>query len=484
MRRALVALTAAAALVAAGRAAAVSSFAVNDPLAPRQWYLAQDRAFDFWPTPPLLPPVHVAIIDSGIDGSHPEFANRIADARSFVGGSPLTDQFGHGTFVAGVIAAASNNGVGIAGIAFPSQLIIAKVVRPDRTVSIRAEAAAIRWAVNRGARVINLSLGGLRDPRRPKRDTYSALEASALRYAVRRGVLVVAAVGNGDQSPSMPWPFASYPAALPHVLGVSAYGPDGNVPAFSNRDAIFNDISAPGQDIVSTLPRALTASRPACAEQGYSVCGPEDYRRAEGTSFAAPQVAAAAALLFSARPTLRPEQVRSLLERAAEDSTPANGCRSCRRGRDSLSGWGRLNIEQALVAAASPPPRDRFEPNDEAGSQALKLRGARADLMATVDFWDDQTDVYRVHLGAGQTLSARLEGPSGSNSALLLWKPGTSRVEGRLSVRLLEQRVAASTRRGWRQRVSYRARQAGWHYLQVKVVGRGSGPYRIRYTKS
>ncbi len=479
----MVALAAAVALVAAGRAGAASSFVANDPLAARQWYLNQDHAFDFWPQPPLLPPVHVAIIDSGIDGSHPEFANRIADSRSFVGGSALTDRFGHGTFVAGVIAAATNNGAGIAGIAFPAQLIIAKVVRPDRSVSIRAEAAAIRWAVDRGARVVNLSLGGLRDPRHPRRDTFSPVEASAVRYAVKRGALVVAAVGNGDQAPSTPWPFASYPAALPHVLGVSAYGQDGSIPPFSNRDAIFNDLVAPGQDIVSTLPRALTAARPSCPDQGYSVCGPDDYRRAEGTSFAAPQAAAAAALLFATRPTLRAEQARALLERAADDAVAANGCRACRRGRDALSGWGRLNIAKALAAAGSPPAPDRFEPNDEAGSQALKLQGARVNVTATVDYWDDQSDVFRVYLRAGQRLAARLEGPFRSHSALILWKPGTTRVEGPLSLRALSQRAAASARRGWRQRVSYRARQTGWHFLQIKVVGRGSGPYRLTYTR-
>ena len=477
------AVASAAALAAAGTASGASSFVANDPLVSRQWYIAQDRAFDFWPQPPILPPVQVAIVDSGLDGSHPEFANRVSDARSFVGGSPLTDQFGHGTFVAGMIAAATNNGAGIAGIAFPAQLIVAKVVRPDRSVSIRAEAAAIRWAVDRGARVINLSLGGLRDPRHPNRDTFSPVEAAAVRYAVRRGALVIAAVGNGDQAPSTPWPFASYPAALPHVMGVSAYGPDGSVPAFSNRDAIFNDIVAPGQEIVSTLPRAMTASRPGCAEQGYSICGPEEYRRAQGTSFAAPQVAAAAALLFTTRPTLRAEQVRTMLERAADDAVAANGCRSCRRGRDSLSGWGRLDIAGALAAAASPPAPDRFEPNDEAGTQAPKLARARADVTATVDFWDDQTDVYRVHLRVGQRLSARLDGPVRFRSALLLWKPGTSRVEGPLSLQALGRRVAASVRPGSRQRVTYRARETGWHFLQIKVVGRGSGLYRLTFTK-
>src|SRR5207244_1545182 len=198
-------------------------------------------------------------------------AGRVVAAKSFVGGSALTDEQGHGTFVAGEIAAATNNGVGIAGIAFPAKLVIAKVVRGDE-IPLGAETAAIRWAVGQGARVINLSLGGLRDPGDPLRHTVPPVEASAIDYAVAHGVVVVAAVGNGDQAPRTPWPYASYPAALPHVIGVSAYARDGSVPSFSNRDAVFNDLTAPGQDILSTLPRSLTASRPGCVDQGYSDC--------------------------------------------------------------------------------------------------------------------------------------------------------------------------------------------------------------------
>src|SRR5262249_30687487 len=146
------------------------AFTTNDPLAPKQWYLPQDHAFDFWLEPPTLPAVRVAIVDSGIDLRHPDFAGRILLSRSFVGGS-VADTQGHGTFIAGEIAAALNNSEGIAGIAFPAQLIIAKVVRADGTISLEGEADAIRWAVDSGARVINLSLGGRRDPPDPSRDT-------------------------------------------------------------------------------------------------------------------------------------------------------------------------------------------------------------------------------------------------------------------------------------------------------------------------
>ncbi|HEY8826719.1 MAG TPA: S8 family serine peptidase, partial [Jatrophihabitantaceae bacterium] len=253
------AVLAALALALAPAAAAMPfrvGFVPSDPLAAKQYYLAQDHAFDAFPTElPVVNPVRVAIIDSGIDGGHPEFRSRIWLARSWVGGRADTDEEGHGTFVAGMIAAAINNNEGIAGMAFPAQLVIAKIARADQSIDVRDEAEAIRWAVDAGARVINLSIGGLRDPFNPRRDTFSAVEASAINYAVSHGAVLVAAVGNSDDAPQSPWPFASYPAALPHVLGVSALSPTGNVPQFSNRDRIYNDISAPGQEIYSTLPR-------------------------------------------------------------------------------------------------------------------------------------------------------------------------------------------------------------------------------------
>jgi subtilisin family serine protease len=459
------------------------AFVPNDPLASRQWHLEHVHAFDFWPELPVLAPVRVAVIDSGIDGSHPDLQGRIAAHRTFVGGSALIDSQGHGTFVAGLIAAQVNNELGGAGIAFPAQLVVAKVVRGNRSVSLEAEAAAIRWAVDQGARVINLSLGGLRDPRRPDRDTYSALEAAAIRYAHTRGAVVVAAVGNADQAPSAPWPYASYPAALPHVIGVSALARDGSVPGFSNRDPIYNDIAAPGQDLVSTFPRSLTIARPTCDDQGYSPCGPEEYRRAEGTSFAAPQVSAAAALLLAARPTLQPDQVASLLERSSVDANASTGCRRCPLQRDSFSGWGRLDIAKSLGTLTGPIlPADRFETNDDAGALATPLRVRNANFTATIDFWDDPTDVYKTYVRRAQRLSVTLQGPRGSDTNLVLWKPGTKRVEG-LAPSALRQRAAQSSRPGPRERLAYRAPAGGWYYVQVRISSRDAGPYTLAFTK-
>jgi subtilisin family serine protease len=460
-------------------AGARPAFTPSDPLAPKQYYLAQDHAFDaFDNTLPSLSSVRVAVIDSGIDGSHPEFKNRIVASRSFVGGSALNDEEGHGTFVAGEIAAAIND-QGIAGIAFPAELIVAKIARSDASISVRAEAAAIRWAVARGAQVINLSLGGLRNPLNKQQDTYSPLEASAVAYAYRHGAVLVAAVGNSDDAPRAPWQWAAYPAALPHVIGVSALTASGNVPLFSDRDRVFNDVSAPGQNILSTLPFGITKARSACADQGYSDCGSDEFVHASGTSFAAPQVSAAAALLFALKPSLHADQVLNILERTAVDVNASNGCDRCPLGRDQYSGWGRLDIAKAIAATGGVlPPSDRFEPNDDAGSRAPVLPRSLRRLKATLDFWDDPVDVYRVRLVRGARLHLTLRGPSGLTTSLVLWRPATVRVNNASGLR-----AAQSIGPGATHRLAYRAGVTGSYYVEVKLASRGAGSYSLSLTR-
>jgi subtilisin family serine protease len=459
------------------------AFTPNDPLITRQWYLGRIHAFDAWSQIPTLANVRVAVLDSGVDSSHPDLESQIADGRSFVSSTWESDTNGHGTFVAGEIAAALNNGTGIAGVGFPAELLIAKIVRADGTISPDAEARAIHWAVDRGAQVINMSFGGVRDPHDRSLDTYSPLEAAAVQYAVSKGVLVVAAVGNADSAPTEPWGYAGYPAALPHVLGVSALNRDGTVPTFSNRDSRYVDIAAPGESIFSTLPYGLTASsRPSCLPQGYSDCGPMEFRRGEGTSFSAPQVSAAAALLFATDPGVQADQVATILTRTAHDSDPDTGCVRCYTGRDPLTGWGLLDIGSAVRALSDPLPKpDSYEANDRPSTAAAIWGRKGQRIRATIDYWDDRDDVYKVKIRRGQKIVAVLRGPAAANSDLFLWKPGTTSISGSA---VAQRFLAAQSRSpGSLDKIRIRVRQTGWYYLVVKIASPGAGKYTLKYRK-
>lgn len=466
----------AAALIAVSSAAA---YTPSNPYYGKQWYLNQDNAFDAWPSPPPLDSVKVAIIDSGVDCGLPDFKGQIAASKSFVGGSACMDNEGHGTIVAGEIAGTLNTS-GVVGLAWSSQLLVAKVVASDGTIPLKAEASAIRWAVNQGARVVNLSFGGVRDPMAPSLDTYSKVEAEAVAYAVKRGAVVVAAVGNADEAYATPWEFASWPAALPHVLGVAALSKSGNIPEFSDRDSTFVDVAAPGVGIFSTFPTNLTIKQPDCTPQGYTDCATGDYHHPEGTSFAAPQVSAAAAVLLGLDPTLTSSQVTTLIERQADDVNAATGCAECPTGRDKYSGWGSLDVKNAVVALdeSGPPPADRLEPNDNA-SEARKLFGLHPSLNATLDYWDDRADVYRVRLARGQHLQARVAAHwAHAAIALSVWRPGTKTVFSKRGA------VAQTAHAGKTQRLPYRARKGGWYYVELRLTRHGSGRYALHLKKS
>jgi subtilisin family serine protease len=454
------------------------SFDNTEPDASQQWYLPEDDAWNHWAAAPTdLTPVKVAVIDSGIDAGHPEFAGRVLAGISFVGSSWRTDDCGHGTFVAGEIAANPVNGIGIAGIAFNAELLVAKVVQSDCNVSTTGEVRAITWAVNHGAKVINLSIGGNRDPEDPQIDSFSPAEEAAVEYAWSKGVLVVAAVGNGPQAPRTPWPFADYPAALPHVLGVAAVTESGNVPAYSNRDKQFVDIAAPGGPIFSTIPRALVdASMPGCSgpNSAYANCGPSEFKDGIGTSFAAPQVTAAAALVLGVHPELSSSQLEWVLERSATDATAATGCEACPVGRDSLTGWGTLNVAAAVDLAGRTgelPPPDALEANDDAGRAAHPLGTLPRTVVATLDYWDDPVDVYSIRLDKGDRLFARLGLGSPVPNSLLLWRPGTTTVSGS-PTEIQDDRAARSIAVAGQQRLSYLVPATGIYYLEVTTTAK------------
>jgi hypothetical protein len=186
-------------------------------------------------------------------------------------------------------------------------------------------------------------------------------------------------------------------------------------------------------------------------------------------------------LLLALKPSLKPDQVSFILERTADDVNAANGCSQCPPGRDQFTGWGRLNIAKAIAALDQPlPPADRFEPNDDAGSLAAVLPVSVHQLKATLDFWDDQIDVYRTRLVKGQLLTLTLDGPAGATSNLLLWKPGTLRVN---DVRRQNLRAAQSIGPGSVHRLSYRVRATGWYYVEAKLATKGSGAYTLTLTR-
>lgn len=460
----------AAALVGAAPAAA---FTPTNSDYSKQWYLAQDHAFDAWSAPPPLAPVKVAVIDSGVDCNLPDFQGRIAASQSFVGGDPCDDTEGHGTIVAGEIAGDLNSS-GIVGIAYSAQLLVAKVVTPQGSIPLDAESRAIHWAANQGARVINLSFGAVRDPRNPSIDTYSRIEAKAVAYAQSKGALVVAAAGNADEAPSSPWNFASWPAALPHVIGVGALTRSGSVPEFSDRDSTFVDIAAPGVDIFSTFPSALTAPQQGCSDQGYTDCAAGSYTHPEGTSFAAPQVSAAAAVLFAIDPVLSDSQVGNILERTADDVDAGNGCSACAAGRDRYTGWGRLDVANAVnaVNAHEIPAADKFEPNDSL-AEASTLSWRSPTTKATLDYWDDPVDFYRVRLPKGAELSAAVKAKwHGARVHMLLLNS-----KGRA-------RSGVAARPGAKQSLRFHVARSGWYYLELRVTRHGAGSYLLRVRKT
>jgi subtilisin family serine protease len=266
------------------------------------------------------------------------------------------------------------------------------------------------------------------------------------------------------------------------VVGVGSYGHDGDISTFSNQDPVFVDLVAPGEDMFSLFPRTLTNKNATCDEQGYSSCGPKDYRHAAGTSFSSPQVSAAAATLFSLDSTLTPDQVSWLLERTATPATPDNGCPDCPDGRNALSGWGKLNIAAAVRAlrAGDAPIPDRFEPNDDVVI-GHAIRGTKARVRATVDFWDDSVDVYRIKLKRGQRLSVITRPGSTLALSVALWKPALGSLAA-TEAKLRARRSANGA--GIVDWFKYRARKTGWYSLEVSTTRPGFGAYTLQIKRS
>ena len=281
----------------------------TDPLLDQQWGLTAIGVPSVWSITRGAG-VTVAVIDSG-SGPHPdldanmEVGRTIIDSIESAGMRDVSDE-GHGTHVAGIIAAAADNGVGGAGVAPQARILPIRTLEPNGEGTARDVSKAVRFAVDAGAKVINLSLG--------RKSEYTPL-TSAIQYAVDRNVLVVAAAGNYGADSGPVWP-----AASDLTLAVTAVDRTNNVTSFDQRGD-YIDLAAPGTSILSTARN--------------------DYELQSGTSMAAAFVSGAAALLFAAQPSITAAQVRDILQRTATDiGSP---------GRDTTFGYGLVNLVAAFA---------------------------------------------------------------------------------------------------------------------------------------
>ena len=298
-----------------------------DPLAPAQWALSALHATQVGDATGQV----VAVVDTGVDATHPDLAGVVLAGTDVVnpGGDGRSDPNGHGTHVAGIVAALRDNNIGGAGLAQGAKILPVRVMAADGTGYTGDAAYGVVWAVDHGAGVINLSLGG------PDRD---AVMDQAVQYALSHGVSVVVAAGNDATSTADP---VEWPAADPGVLAVGAVDAAGLRPSWSSSGSHLA-VAAPGVGILSTVPVTTT--------------DPTGYATWSGTSMAAPFVSAAAALLRTAVPTLTAAGVRARLMATADDLGAT--------GFDPLYGAGLVDVVSAegAATAADPPMADPLTP--------------------------------------------------------------------------------------------------------------------------
>ncbi len=286
----------------------------TDPLyASNQWNLPQIGMPAAWDRTTGSASVIVAVLDTGVDATQPDLAVRTVAGYNFIANNTNTadDNF-HGTFVAGIIGAAANNGTGIAGVCWTCAIMPVKVLDATGSGDMFHAAEGIDWAVAHGAKVINMSFGG------PTADT--GLQ-TAVNNAWNAGVVLVAAAGNDNGGPVL------YPAAFPNVMAIASLSQAGTRSTFSNVGPQLA-LSAPGENIASVM----------CACAAYT----GGYGTGSGTSFAAPQVAGVAALMASAGITNNATIVSTLESTATDVDAP---------GFDNNTGWGRVNAALALAPA-------------------------------------------------------------------------------------------------------------------------------------
>jgi thermitase len=272
--------------------------------------------------------VKVAILDTGINLNQPDLAGKVILQDSFVSNT-VEDGNGHGTHVAGILAADTNNSVGVAGTCPGCELMIGKVLDDTGSGTTSNAVAGIVWAANNGAKVISMSLG-------TTEASTESLYEEAVQYALSKGAIVIAAAGNDDNTEF------NYPAAAPGVISVAATTNTDQKASYSNYGS-WVQIAAPGDDILSTGPTHAFQLEP----QGYSFTQP--YYYLSGTSMATPDVSGVAALIATTQYGTTPQAIASRLCSTA----------------DKISGTGTLWVCGRVDAAAAvgPAPTVPSTPN-------------------------------------------------------------------------------------------------------------------------
>ncbi|MFI8931990.1 type VII secretion-associated serine protease mycosin [Streptomyces sp. NPDC053474] len=326
----------------------------DDGIRAQQWALDAMGTGQAWRTT-KGEGVTVAVLDTGVDGTHPDLRGSVLPGKDMVGfGARRGDRTWarHGTAMAGIIAGhghGEGRGDGVLGIAPGARILPVRVILEDGDPARRkarqsrgnALAEGIRWAADHGADVINLSLGDDSKSAHPEPS-----EDAAVQYALKKGAVVVASAGNGGERGD----HVSYPAAYPGVIVATAVDENGARASFSTR-RWYATVSAPGDDIVIADPD-------------------RKYYEGWGTSAASAFVSGAVALIRAARPGLSPAQVKRLLQDTAQDA-PAGG-------RDDSRGFGLIDPVAALGRAAGLKP-DSLRARAHGGTYAKKYFGPGPD---------------------------------------------------------------------------------------------------------
>ena len=291
----------------------------NDAYFDQQWGLITIMADRVWDVErgDTVNTVVVAVIDTGVDTDHADLVgNLILPGQDVVNGDSVPDDgYGHGTHVAGIIAAVTDNAIGVAGVSWHAKILPVKVLDDDSGSGDNFQVAeGIEWAVDNGARVLNLSLGG---------PDYSSLLQTAVDYARGKNCVVIAAAGNDGVSQS------NYPAACNGAIAVGATDELDNRASFSNYGTWIT-VVAPGVNIVSTYPNHAHTLYP----------GTFNYAVLQGTSMAAPFVSGVAALIIARNPAITGPQIESRIIRGVDDIGTI--------GKDYLFGYGRINAMKAV----------------------------------------------------------------------------------------------------------------------------------------